>query len=91
MMATHQQELAREIREHNQCLDAALRRRSGGRVCLRSYKIFKAGAQLAGTAAGIYAMWLGADPMTAFAIIGAIIVGPEAVETALTNGDGGSE
>lgn len=49
-------------------------------VSLRTYKTVKSLTQLSGVAAGIYALAEGADPMATFAIIGAIIVGPEFLE-----------
>jgi hypothetical protein len=55
-------------------------------VSLRTYKIVKAITQLAGVAAGIFAVAEGAEPMATFAIIGAIIVGPEFLEYQWANG-----
>jgi len=40
---------------------------------------------MVGAASGIYAMSLGADPLTAFALIALIISGPEAFEYVITN------
>ena len=59
-------------------------------MSLLTYKVIKALNQLAGVVAGIYAMSLGADPLTSLAIIGGIYAGPEAVEAILMQGSDGS-
>jgi hypothetical protein len=51
------------------------------------YKIIKGLTQLAGAGAGIYAMSLGADPLTAFMLIAFIIGGPEMFEYVAVNGN----
>lgn len=56
-------------------------------MSVKAYKLLKLLTQLAGIGAGIYAMILGADPMTTFALIATIISGPEAVELLLANAD----
>jgi len=56
-------------------------------MSLRAYKTVKAATQLVAVAAGIYAMSLGADPLTVFMIIGVIVAGPELMEY-LIAGDG---
>lgn len=81
-MATRNPSLHDEICEYNHRLDAALRQRVG--ITVRTYKAIKAMTQLAGAAAGVYAMWLGADPMTAFVLIAVIVSGPEVAEQILT-------
>lgn len=47
---------------------------------LKVFRIIKALTQLVGAGAGIYAMWLGADPLLAFALTAIIISGPESLE-----------
>lgn len=49
-------------------------------MTLRTFKVVKAITQLAGVAAGVYAMSLGAPPLATFAMVTAIIGGPEAIE-----------
>lgn len=49
-------------------------------MTLKLFKIIKAFTQLIGAASGVYAMHLGADPLTAFALVAFIISGPEALE-----------
>jgi hypothetical protein len=85
-MAYYDRTLTRQIRDHNRRLDNCLQSRAG--ITLSTYKIIKNSTQLAGAAAGIYAMYLGADPMFAFMLIALIITGPEGLEYALTNGSG---
>jgi hypothetical protein len=75
--------LTRQIHDHNRRLDSRLRGQVG--ISLQTYKVIKNLTQLAGAAAGIYAMALGADPMVTFALIAGIITGPEAIEYALTH------
>lgn len=75
--------LRAEVCEYNNQLDVALRDKVG--ISLKTYKIIKNMTQLVGAAAGVYAMFLGADPLTAFALIAMIIVGPEGIEYVLTN------
>lgn len=55
-------------------------------MSFRAYKTTKALVQLAGVAAGIYAMSLGAAPFPTFVGIATIVVGPEAFEYYLQNG-----
>lgn len=64
-------------------IDIELRRRVG--ISVRVYRILKFILQMLGAAAGVYAMWLGADPLAAFTLIALIVSGPEAFETFLTN------
>jgi len=78
-----------ELRVYNQSLDSYCRSHWG--ISVRVYKIIKALTQLAGAAAGIYAMRLGADPLTAFSLIALIIGGPETFEFLVTNGDNNNE
>ncbi len=59
-------------------------------MTLAVYKTIKATTQLAGVAAGIYAMQQGADPMTALTIIGVILAGPEFLEYKIANEDSDS-
>jgi hypothetical protein len=77
-MSTTRPSLKKELEEYNSNLDRCLRSRFG--VTLKTFKTIKAAAQLAGAAAGIYAMHLGADPMTSFALVAIILSGPEALE-----------
>lgn len=56
-------------------------------MSFRTFKVLKATVQLVGMVAGIYAMYLGADPLAAFAIMAFIWGGPEAIEIALETGD----
>lgn len=44
------------------------------------FKILKGATQLIGAAAGVYAMYLGADPLLAFGLMAIIITGPESLE-----------
>jgi hypothetical protein len=53
-------------------------------MTLRTYKLIKASTQMLGAAGGIYAMSLGADPLTAFALVAFIISGPEALDYVLS-------
>jgi hypothetical protein len=78
IMSTHRPSLKQELAEYNSRLDTCLRSRY--RMTLKTFKTLKALVQLVGAIAGIYAMSLGADPMTAFVITGAIIIGPESIE-----------
>jgi hypothetical protein len=58
-------------------------------VSLFTYKSIKATTQLAGVAAGFYAIAEGADPMTTFVIIGLIVSGPEMMEYLIDTDPGG--
>lgn len=89
MATTHPRPLSDQIRDSNARLDEALRQRVG--ICLETYKVIKNLTQLSGAGAGIYAMYLGADPLIAFALIAGIITGPEAIEYVLTNDPGGGQ
>lgn len=82
-MATEYPTLKADVEVYNHQLDDALRSKVG--ICLKTYKVIKNITQLAGAAAGIYAMSLGADPMTTFVLIAGIILGPEGLEYVLTN------
>lgn len=75
--------LNNEITAYNHSLDTYCRKKWG--VSVKVYKVVKAMTQLAGAGAGIYAMSLGADPLTAFVLITAIISGPEAFEYVAIN------
>lgn len=79
--------LTTQIRDHNRRLDSCLRRKAG--ISLETYKVIKNLTQLAGAAAGVYAMYLGADPLITFALIAGVITGPEAIEYVLTHDPGG--
>jgi predicted branched-subunit amino acid permease len=83
-MATTNRPLHEEIRQHNSALDRILRARYG--MSFRTFKVIKAITQLVGVVAGVYAMSLGADPMTALALIALIYAGPEAAEIILMQG-----
>jgi hypothetical protein len=56
-------------------------------MSLVTYKIIKALTQLVGAAAGIFAMSKGAPPLAAFAMITAIIAGPETLEYLVENSE----
>jgi hypothetical protein len=61
-------------------------------VSLRVYKTIKATTQLIAVASGVFAIHQGADPMTVFALIAAIVTGPEMMEYIWANSaaeDGG--
>lgn len=73
-------------RESISYCNAAAARRFG--VTLAVYKTGKVVTQLVGVSASIYAMYLGADPMTSLVIAGAILVGPEVLEYTIANGEG---
>lgn len=83
-MVTKHRPLHEEIRAHNLTLDRILEARFG--MSFRTFKIIKAVTQLVGVIAGVYAMTLGADPMTALALIAMIYAGPEAAEVLLMHG-----
>lgn len=85
-MSTESRSLRTQLCHERSCLDRALRARIG--ISVRTYKALKLLTQLVGAGAGIYAMSLGADPMTSFALIAAILMGPEAAEAALTQQTG---
>jgi hypothetical protein len=53
-------------------------------MSLKVYKTIKAFTQLVGAAAGIYAMSLGADPLSTFALVAIIVSGPEALDYLLS-------
>jgi len=77
--------LSSELKVYNQTLDSYCHSRWG--ISVRMYKIIKGLTQLAGAGAGIYAMSLGADPLTAFMLIAFIIGGPEMFEYVAVNGN----
>lgn len=85
-MAATNPSLSDELRSRNDCADRTLRRWTG--MSFRLFKVIKATTQLVGMIAGIYAMILGADPITALMIMAAIWGGPEAVEVLLESGFG---
>ena len=58
-------------------------------MTVRTYKAIKALTQLVATAAGFYALTVGADPTLTYGFVAAILVGPELAETILLNADGG--
>ena len=87
-MATKHRPLHEEIRAHNLTLDRILKARFG--MSFRTFKVIKAVTQLVGVIAGVYAMTLGADPMTALALIAMIYAGPEAAEVLLVHGGDGT-
>ena len=78
---TRSKTLLESIADCNQQLDRSLRRQFG--VTIKLYKVIKALTQLAGVVAVTLAMQQGMDPGQAGVIIGAIILGPEALETIL--------
>lgn len=78
------QPLRRELQAYNASLDARLRSRYG--MTLKTFKTVKASTQLVGAAAGIYAMSLGADPMTALMLVAVMVSGPEVLEYIINTG-----
>lgn len=91
-MATskHQQSLRDELASYNRDLESCLRSRAG--MSLKTFKLIKASTQFLGGAAGIYAMYLGADPLLALAMTTGMVLGPEGLEQAIeAHGSGGSE
>lgn len=54
-------------------------------MTLAVYKTIKVLTQMLGVGAGIYAMSLGADPMTSLVIVGTILVGPEVLEYSIAS------
>lgn len=54
-------------------------------MTVKTYKLIKAVTQLVTIGAGMYAMSLGADPMTTFILMAAIVTGPEGLELLYTN------
>jgi hypothetical protein len=87
-MSTPNRSLKQELHEYNTGLDGCLRSRFG--MSLRVFKVVKASTQLVGAGAGVYAMSLGADPMTAFALIAFIVSGPEALEYLINEAGSGN-
>lgn len=77
-MSQHKPSFEDELRQYNARLDYQLRSQFG--MSIKLFKTIKALTQLVGAAAGVFAMHLGADPMSAFALIAFIISGPEALE-----------
>lgn len=55
-------------------------------VSLRLYKLIKIFTQLAAVGAGIYAMWLGADPGFMFVLIATVVTDPEMIEYVVSEG-----
>lgn len=49
-------------------------------MTLKTFKTIKAATQLIGSAAGVYAMYLGGDPVLVFGMLVIIISGPESLE-----------
>lgn len=82
-MSTHKPSFTDEIAQCNHQLDCLLRERFS--VSVRVYRTIKALTQLLAVAAGIFAITEGADATTTFLVIGTIVVGPEAIETVITN------
>lgn len=82
-MSTHRPTLKQELSEYNSRLDACLRSRYG--MTLARFKLVKSITQFTGAAAGIYAMSLGADPMTALTLVAFMVGGPDAIEYVLEN------
>lgn len=86
-MATNRPTFTEELAAYNSHLDYCLRSRFG--VTLKTFKSLKAATQLVGTAAGVYAMSLGADPLSTFALMALIITGPEGMEYLINQGTEG--
>ncbi|WP_323190471.1 hypothetical protein [Halostella sp. PRR32] len=77
-MAAHEISLKDELASYNHDLDCRLRRRYG--MTLKAFKTIKALTQLAGAAAGVYAMELGAPPLASLTLITVMVSGPEVLE-----------
>ena len=77
MSTKHDPSLRDELCSYNSHLERRLRR---WHMSLRIFKIVKSFTQLIGAASGIYAMHLGADPLTTFALVAFIVSGPEESE-----------
>lgn len=88
MATNNNQSLRDELRAYNQDLESCLSERVG--MSLKTFKLIKASTQFLGGAAGIYAMYLGADPLLALAMTTGMVLGPEGLEQAL-EGWGSSE
>lgn len=60
---------------------------------MQTYKIIKAITQLVGVFAGVWVIQTqgATDPMAVYTLMVVVITGPELLEVALTNGDGGGE
>lgn len=86
-MSTQSKSLRDELASYNEHLDGCLRSR--WHMSLQTFKIIKSLTQLVGAASGTYAMYLGADPILAFALIAFIVTGPEGLEY-MINEHGGS-
>jgi len=56
-------------------------------MSLKVYKSLKMLVLLAAVATAIVAIRNGADPLTVYILVAVIVAGPEAVETAIANGD----
>ncbi len=78
-----------ELASYNDDLEACLRSHVG--MSLKTFKVIKALTQFFGSAAGIYAMYLGADPLLALAMTTGMVLGPEGLEQAIEAHGGGSE
>lgn len=86
-MATNRT-FTQDLEEYNSHLDHCLRSRFG--VTFKTFKTLKAATQLVGTAAGVYAMSLGADPLSTFALMALVITGPEGMEYLINQSGEGS-
>jgi hypothetical protein len=85
-MATKHRETNREsIQRCNRAITERLN------VSLRVYKSLKALTQLAAVAVGLVAIQNGAEPLTVYGLVAAILVGPEYAETIIAGGDTGSD
>ena len=87
-MSTTRPSFKQELAEYNSHLDRCLRSRFG--VTLKTFRTIKAATQLVGAASGVYAMSLGADPLSTFALMALIITGPEGMEYLINQSDGGA-
>ena len=85
MTHTHQS-LTDSLKAENRRLDNVLRRKVG--ICLQTYKVIAALTRMAGVLIGGYAIaYTGMDPATALTLTTAMVLGPDAVEAAITHGE----
>jgi len=77
--------LRQEICRYNAALDARLQHRWG--ISVKVWKVLRATTDLVAVMFAGYAMFLGADPGVALLVIAAVVVGVEAVEAIVAQGE----
>ncbi|ELZ35362.1 hypothetical protein [Halorubrum tebenquichense] len=77
--------LRQDVRRYNAALDARLQHRWG--ISVKLWKVLRATTDLVAVMLAGYAMWLGADPGVALLVIAAVVVGVEAVEVIVAQGE----